>query len=126
MDLLENLYTDLRERFQEFHVLSSRDFYGDRFLRIIPLKCDRYLVNFPLLEIIIRCQENQELKLSLVNFKREDLSTTVLALENQNENLYNLIRQLLLDTSYGVCQVSFIIKNRYFCINKNVNKYYRG
>ena len=110
MDLLENLYTDLRQTFEEFHILASNDIYGERFLRIIPLKCDRYLVNFPLLEIIIRSQENQELKLSLVNFKREDLSTTVLTLENQNENLYILIRKLLLDTNYGLCQVSFIIK----------------
>ena len=114
MDLLENLYTDLQERFEEFHVLSSRDFYGDRFLRIIPLKCDRYLVNFPLLEIIIRSHENQELKLSLVNFKREDLLSTVLTLENQNENHYTLIRKLLLDTNYGLCQVSFIIKYIFF------------
>ena len=108
MDLLENLYRDLRERFEEFHILSSNDFYGERFLRIIPLKCDRYLVNFPLLEIIIRIQENQELKLSLVNYKREDLSSTVLTQENRNENLYILIRKLLVDTKYGLCQVSFL------------------
>ena len=106
MDLLENLYTDLRQTFEEFHILASNDIYSERFLRIIPLKCDRNLVNFPLLEIIIRIHENQELKLSLVNFKREELSSTVLTLENQNENLFILIRKFLLDTNYGLCQVS--------------------
>ena len=110
MDILDNLYRDLRERFDEFHVLSSNDFYGEKFIRIIPLKCDRYLVNFPLLEIIIRIHENQELKLSLVNFKREKLSTTALTLENQNENLYVLIRTLLLDTNYGLCQVILLLQ----------------
>ena len=105
MDLLENLYGDLRERFEEFHFLLSNNFKGERFLRIIPLKCDRYLVNFPLLEIIIKVYEDQELKISLVNFKREELSSTVLTLEDQNENLYMLIRRLLLDTNYGLCQV---------------------
>ena len=115
MDLLENLYGDLRERFEEFHILLSNDFNGERFLRIIPLQCDRFLVNFPLLEIIIRIHEDQELKLNLVNFKREDLSSTVLTAENQNENLYSLIRRLLLDTNYGLCQVS--------CFSFNITKY---
>ena len=126
MDILDNLYRDLRERFDEFHVLSSNDFYGERFIRIIPLKCDRYLVNFPLLEIIIRIHENQELKLSLVNFKREDLSSNVLTLENQNENLCILIRKLLLDTNYGLCQVSLFllsdIRHVFFSINNKVTK----
>ena len=93
MDLLLNLQLELNQRFHQFHILLSKDFNGEDFLRIIPHECDKTLVLFPLLEIVIRIHQSQQIKLSLVTFRRRELSSDVLSIENQNEHLYILIRK---------------------------------
>ena len=110
MDLLNNLQRDLRERFDQFHVLLFSDYNAEAFLRIIPVQCDKTLVFFPLVEIIVRIHQNENFKISLMNFKREELSTDVLSVENNPENICILIRKLLLDTTYCVCKVRYSLR----------------
>ena len=122
MDHLTNLQRYLQQRFDQFHVLLFHDFNTEAFLRIIPIQCDKTLVLFPLVEIIVRIHQNENFKISLMNFKREELSSDVLSVENNQENICILIRKLLLDTTYCVCMVrcSFAFLNQFFLLFFNI------
>ena len=113
MELLNNLQRDLQHRFDQFHVLLFNDYNAEAFLRIIPVQCDKTLVLFPLVEIIVRIHQEENFQISLMTFKREELSSEVLSIENDQENIYILIRRLLLDTTYFMCKVNvgfFIVR----------------
>ena len=122
MDLLTNLQRYLQQRFDQFHVLLFHDFNTEAFLRIIPIQCDKTLVLFPLVEVVVRILQNQDFKICLVNFKREQLSSHVLSTENEHENICILVRKLLLDTSYGVCEVN----HHFFLKGLKVNRFTSG
>ena len=73
MELLNNLQRDLQDRFDQFHVLLFNDYNAEAFLRIIPVQCDKTLVLFPLVEIIVRIHQEENFQISLITFKREEL-----------------------------------------------------
>ena len=73
MELLNNLQRDLQHRFDQFHVLLFNDYNAEAFLRIIPVQCDKTLVLFPLVEIIVRIHQEENFQISLITFKREEL-----------------------------------------------------
>ena len=101
---MENIQTFLSSTFTGLHCLLSTNYTGQQFIRIIPVVSrDELLQYYPLVEI--RCvQEEDIIKIVLVNYRMELLDISLSVNLADIEKICDFVRQYLLGTQFVRCK----------------------
>jgi len=106
--LLSEVGQKIRQYLPQILCLEEQNYYGHNFLRLFSAHCDEYLTFAPPVEILITHKNNEELNVTLVNYRREVLEETSFRYCDQDsdtgQHTYILyVQKMLCQTQLVLC-----------------------